>query len=185
MSRTNYKTTLIASGVLAALASVQACAGEFQFGFRLGQNWLDVDGDRLSSGNSINDNLLNLGIAASYRWPKGGFIEAGLGGSGTIDIFGLESVSHRWIGGGWQYDLSEKWKLTPKAGLAYSRLTSSEEDFFDSEPVDKFSDIVPYVELTIERRLLTHLGLGAYFRHTFEEWGSTRDFGLAITWTFQ
>lgn len=184
MTRTNYRT-MLAGTCLLALMGAQATAGEFQIGLRLGQNWLDVDGDRLSSGNGVNDHLINLGIMGAYRWPGGGLVEAGIGGSGSIDIFGIESVAHRWVGGGWQFDLSDTWKFTPKAGLAYSELTSSEEDFFASEPVDEFSDVVPYVELTLEHRFFDHLGLGAYFRHTFEDWGSTRDFGLALSWTFQ
>ena len=169
---------------VALMGGQAAAAGEFQLGFRLGQNWLDIDGDRLSSGNGVNDHLINIGFTASYRWPRGGFIEAGLGGSGSIDLFGIEDVDHHWIGGGWQYELYGDFKLTPKAGLTYSELTSSEEDLFDSEPVDEFTDVVPFVEITLERRFWRHVGLGLYFRHTFEDWGSTRDFGAVLSWTF-
>lgn len=182
MNETRCRTAWVV--VVAALLVGPAAAGDFQLGFRMGQNWLDVDGDRLSSGNGVNDHLLNLGITGSYRWPAGGYLELGLGGSGSIDILGIQSVSHRWIGGGWQYDLHGNWKLTPKAGLTYSELTSSEEDLFDSEPVDEFNDVVPFVELTLEHRFYEHVGLGVYFRHTFEDWGSTRDFGLLLSWTF-
>ncbi len=182
MSGTGFRTWWL--GFAAALVAIQAPAGDFQIGVRLGQDWIDIEGDRLSSGNSVNDHLINLGLTASYRWPRGGFVEAGIAGSGSIDIFGIESVDHRWIGGGWQFDLQHDWELTPKAGLTYSELTSSEEDLFDSEPVDEFSDVVPFAELTLERRFWRHVGLGLYFRHTFEDWGSTRDFGLMLGWTF-
>ncbi|HUQ10695.1 MAG TPA: outer membrane beta-barrel protein [Steroidobacteraceae bacterium] len=185
MGRTNYRTTWLGIWALAALAIGRAEAGDFQLAMRLGEDWIDIDGDRLSSGNGVNDHLLNLGLTASYRWPRGGYLELGLAGSGSIDIFGIQSVDHHWIGGGWQFDAFEKVKVTPKAGFTYSELTSSEEDLFDSEPVDRFSDVAPFVELTVERRLLEHMGLGLYFRHTFEDWGSTRDFGLTFSWTFQ
>lgn len=185
MHRTNYRTTLAGTLLAMALLGGVAHAGEFQLGFRLGEDWIDIDGDRLSSGNSVNDHLVNIGFTASYRWPRGGFIEAGIGGSGTIDLFGIEDVDHHWLGGGWQFDLADAWKLTPKAGLTYSELTSSEENLFESEPVDEFTDVVPFVEVTLERRFFKHFGLGLYFHHTFEDWGSTRDFGLALSWTFK
>jgi hypothetical protein len=168
----------------AALLAGQARAGDLQVAFRLGENWLDIDGDRLSSGNSVNDHLINIGFTASYRWPRGGYLEAGVGGSGSIDLLGIQDVNHHWLGGGWQYDLRGDWKLTPKAGLTYSELTSSEENLFESEPVDEFTDVVPFVEVTLERRFWRHVGLGLYFRHTFEDWGSTRDFGLVLSYTF-
>jgi hypothetical protein len=170
---------------VAALLGNAASAGDFQLAFRLGQNWIDVDAERLSSGTGVNDHQMNLGLSASYRWPGGGFIEAGIAGSGSFNLLSIQDVSHRWIGGGWQYDLYENFRFTPKAGLAYSRLTSSEEDLFESEPVDEFSDIVPFAELTLEHRFGRHVGLGLYFRHTFEKWGSTRDFGLQLGWTFR
>lgn len=175
----------LAAGAVAALILLgQAAAGEIQVTARFGQNWLDIKGSHLTSGNGVNERLINLGIAVSHRWERGGLVELGLDGSGGFDILGIESVSHRWIAGGWQYDLADDWQFTPKAGLAYTHLTSSEEDFFDSDPVDKFSDWVPFVELTLQRRFGKHFGTGLYFRHTFEAWGSTRDFGLGLGWRF-
>ncbi len=183
MHRTNYTTMLAAICALSALA-VPASAGEFQLAFRIGKNHINIDGDRLSSGNSVDDRLVNLGLLGGYRWDNGAYLEAGLGGSGSFDILGIQDVSHRWIGGGWQFDLSDYWKLTPKAGLTWSNLTSSEEDLFDSEPVDEFSDVVPFMEVTLERRMWRHVGIGLYFRHTFEDWGKTSDAGLSLSWTF-
>ena len=169
----------------AALAAGPAMAGEFEIDVRLGRNWLKVDGSRLTSGNDINDrHLVNLGLAASYQWPRGGFVEVGLAGTGSFDILGIEHLSHRWIGGGWRFDLGSTWKITPKAGLTYSRLTSSEENVFATEPVDELGTTAPFAELTIEKRFFEHLGLGLYLRHTFEDWGSTDDRGLLLTWTF-
>lgn len=188
MIRTNYRTTLLAGAAIVAMTALgagRAEAGEFQVALRLGEDWIDIDGDRLSSGNSVNDHLLNIGLTASYRWDRGGYLEIGVAGSGSLDIFGIQSVDHHWIGGGWQFEPFESVKLTPKAGLTYSELTSSEEDLFDSEPVDHFSDVVPFVEVTLERRFFDHMGLGLYFRNTFEDWGGTRDFGLTLSWAFK
>jgi hypothetical protein len=174
---------LAAICVLAALAG-PAAAGEFQLALRLGKTSISIDGDRLSSGNGVDQSLVNIGLLGGYRWENGAYVEAGIGGSDGIDFLGVQDVSHRWIGGGWQFDLSDYWKLTPKAGLTSSHLNSSEEDLFDSEPVDEFSDVVPFVEVTLERRMFDHLGIGLYFRHTFEDWGKTSDAGLSLSWTF-
>ncbi|MDF3019935.1 MAG: hypothetical protein K0Q92_1238 [Steroidobacteraceae bacterium] len=175
----------LGAALLAAMAAAgPAAAGEFQLALRAGQNWIDVDADRLSSGNGVNEHQVNLGLTAAYRWQQGAYVEAGLGGSGSLNFLSIQDVSHHWIGAGWQYELYGKALLTPKVGLTYSELTSSEEDLFDSEPVDKFSDVVPFLEVTLEKRLMRHFGLGVYFRHTFEDWGSTRDFGLALSYTF-
>lgn len=183
MTRTNYRTMLAAICVLAVLTG-QAMAGEFQLAFKMGKDRIAIDGDRLSSGNSVDERLVNLGLVAAYRWDKGAYLEAGLAGSGSFDILGIQDVSHRWIGGGWQFDLGDHVKLTPKAGLTWSHLTSSEEDLFDSEPVDRFSDVVPFMEVAGERRFGRHFGVGLYFRHTFEDWGSTSDMGFSLSWIF-
>ena len=170
--------------MVAATMAGPAAAGEFQVGFRLGQNWIDIEGDRLSSGNGVNENLLNLGLSASYRWQQGMFVEAGMAGSASFDFLSIQDVNHYWMGAGWQYEVFGKARLTPKVGLTYSELTSSEEDLFESEPVDQFSDVVPFIEITLERRFLRHTAVGLYFRHTREDWGSTRDFGLTLSYTF-
>lgn len=187
MKKTNYSAALVGAAMAMAVALgmvAPATAGEFGLTFRIGRDDIEIDGNRLTSGNSVNDRMVNLGLLASYRWEKGGYIEAGVGGSGGIDVFGIQDVSHRWIGGGWQFDLGDAWKLTPKAGLTWSNLTSSEEDFFDSEPVDEFSDTVPFFEIAVERRFWERLGVGLYYRHTAEDWGLTRDAGLSLSWTF-
>jgi hypothetical protein len=196
MSRTNYKAMPVANRTGLALTvalvltaalttAAPASAGEFGLAFRIGRDDIEVDGNRLSSGNSVNERMVNLGLLASYRWEKGGYIEAGIGGSGNFDVLGIQNVSHRWIGGGWQFDLGDAWKLTPKAGLTWSNLTSSEEDLFDSEPVDEFSDTVPFFEIALEHRFFERLGVGLYYRHTEEDWGLTRDAGLSLSWAFR
>lgn len=171
-------------GTLILLAGQAAVAGEFQLAVRAGKTWIDIDGDRLSSRHGVNDSLINGALTASYRWERGGYIEAGIGGSGTLDILGIEDLDHHWIGGGWQFDLEDHWKLTPKAGLTYSELTSSEENLFDGEPVDEFTDIVPFVEIALEHRFGQHVGLSGYLRHTFEDWGKTHDLGIMFSYTF-
>jgi outer membrane protein with beta-barrel domain len=182
MSKTGFRTMLAACAAM-GLAG-QAMAGEFQLAFRLGEDQIKIDGDRLSSGNGVSEGMVNIGLLASYRWTNGAYVEAGLAGSGNFDILGINDVSHRWIGGGWQMDVANNWYLTPKLGLTWSHLTSSEEDLFDSEPVDRFSDVVPFIELAVEHRFGDHIGIGAYLRHTFEDWGSSSDVGLSLSWTF-
>jgi hypothetical protein len=174
----------LATALLVALCSAPGVAGEFQLGVRLGKTWLKVDGDRLSSGNSVDESLMTHGVIAAYRWPKGALLEIGTASSFNIDFFNLNGLDQQWLGGGWQIDLNDDWRLTPKAGLMYTVLESSEEDLFESEPVDEFKDWVPYLETTLERRIGRHFGMALYLRENFEDWGSTRMWGLSLVWTF-
>ncbi len=184
MNRSNYRGIWPGMLVVAVTLAAPAEAGEFQIGARLGRDTIEIDGNRLSSGESVDDHLVNAGLSVSYRWDPGAFVEAGISGSASVDIININSLTHHWLGAGWQYELNARTRFTPKAGLTYTELHSSVEDLFDSEPMDKFTDWVPFVELSLERRFGRHMGMGLYLRHTFEEWGSTQDFGLALRYTF-
>src|SRR5262245_22980965 len=78
--KTNYTAAVAVSGALAMLLAGQAAAGDFQLGVRAGKTWIHIDADRLSSGNTVSESLINLGVTASYRWDNGGYLEAGIGG---------------------------------------------------------------------------------------------------------
>jgi hypothetical protein len=185
MNETNNGRVVRVTFSVLVLFAGSAAAGDFQLGLRVGRNGIDVDGARLSTGNSVSDHMVNLGVAASYSWTRGGFVEAGASGYRTVDLFGVRDLDHYWVGGGWTFDLHDHWQMTPKCGLAYSKLTTSDGNLFATEPVDELTDMVPFVELTLERRFRRHVGVGLYFRHTFEEWGRTRDLGLTVSWRFR
>jgi hypothetical protein len=176
----------IGAALLLALCCGRSVAGEFTIGYQVGGTRLEVDGDRLSSGNSVNDKLMMMGLRMAYRWSEGPFAEFGIATSfNPFPIFGWDDVHHASLAGGWQFDLGHELRFTPKAGLVHSSLESSEEDFFDGdEPVDKIKKVVPFIEVALERRFFRHMGLGLFLRENFEDFGASQSYGLSISWTF-
>lgn len=170
-----------------ALAAAGTQAGEFTIGSRIGGTDLDVGSRYTSSGESLRDSgLLAIGWSAAYRWTAGPMIEAvALQSVDPFPLFGWEDLEHYSLGAGWQFDMGKWWHFTPKLGLVYTELSSEQEDFFEgNEPVDKFSDVVPFAEATLEGRIHGHFGIGLYMRENFEKFGSSTSVGVTFGWTF-
>jgi hypothetical protein len=186
MNQGNWTAMALVSAVLGGVLAAPSAAGEVQVGARWGATRLEVDGSRLSSGNDVNDRLISSGLTLGYRWTRGMLLEIGTSGSGDFfDFLNINSLDHTWLAAGWQFDLNDRWRLTPKAGLVATELTSSEEDIFEGgEPVDRFDDTVPFLELTIGRRLGRYFMVGMYFRENFEEFGGSQMYGLQLHLTF-
>jgi hypothetical protein len=115
----------------------------------------------------------------------GAFLEFGLASS--VDphpLLGWNDVGHASLAGGWQFDVNN-WHFTPKLGITRTSLESQEEDFFEgNEPIDEIKEIVPFVEAAVEYRFWKRLGVGAYMRQNFEDFGSTNMYGVSFSWTF-
>jgi hypothetical protein len=170
---------------VATLLSCQAIAGEFQIGVRLGATKLEVDADRLTSGDDVNDRLLSSSLTVGYRWENGLIVDGGFGGSSQfLPLFEINELDQVWVGAGWQFD-ADRWRFTPLAGLVQTHLNSSQENLFEgNEPTDHFNDTVPFAEITAERQLGRHFVLGLYFRKNFEDFGSTQTWGMSIGLNF-
>lgn len=181
MIRMNWKMCLaLALGTCLVVGAAQA--GETQIGVRVGKSWLKVDAERMATGQPVDESLGTFGFTVGHRWEQGGYIEAGYTTATNLDIFSFDTLEHLWLGAGWQFNLSEKWKLTPKAGLTYSSLEADDEELFDDFPTRRLHDVVPYAEINLERQLGRHYRMGLYFRENFEEWGSSRGWGLTMAW---
>jgi hypothetical protein len=170
--------------VAASLAAGSAQAGETQVAMRVGKNWIRISNGNLTRDEGVKDRMLALGFTLAYRWDNGAYIEAGTAQADEIELFNfdIQKVEHHWLGGGWQFELDEKWRLTPKAGMTYSVLESDTADFIDDGPTERLHAVVPFAELALERRFRTVFSLGVYARQNFEEWGSTRNLGLSFSW---
>lgn len=181
------KAIWLGAALSAALTTASVQAGEVTVAARVGATELQVDGDHLSSGDTVSDKgLFATGFSVAYRWPKGAVIEAvTLASVDPFPIFGFDDLEHYSVGAGWQFDLGRWWRFTPKAGLVYTELASQQEDIFTGgEPTDRFSDVVPFVEATIEGRIRGHFGIGMFLRHNFEKFGESGSFGVTLGWTF-
>lgn len=170
--------------VAVSLAAGGAQAGEVQVTVRPGKNWIHISAGNLARAEGVRDGMVSFGFTLSYRWDSGAYIEAGTEQANDFDLFNfdVQNIDHHWLGGGWQFNLHEKWRLTPKLGMSYSALESSQAEFIDDGPTERLHAVVPFVELALERRFGRHFGLGVYSRHVFEEWGRTRGMGLTVAW---
>jgi hypothetical protein len=177
----------LAAALAVAWTMAPANAGEVTLQFRLGGTDVKVNGDELVSGNGENDNgLLAAGFALAYRWPKGPVVELSSVSSGDIfPILGFTDMEHVSLGGGWQFDLGEYWHFTPKAGLVYTSLENLQEDIWSGgEPVERFHDVVPFIEASFDGRIGKHFGIGLFWRHNQESFGNSSTYGLSLGWTW-
>ena len=179
-----YRGWWLGLALVTGLSTGLAQAGDYQVGLRMGKVWLKVDADSMISGQPVDESLGSFGFTFAHRWDGGAYLQLGVGGATNLDFFSFDSVDHQWIGGGWQFDLADKWKLTPKLGIAYSSLEAEDDELFDDEPVSRIHEFIPFAELSIERTLGRHFGLSLFFRENFETWGSSRGWGLGLNWTW-
>jgi hypothetical protein len=177
----------VGAAIVAASMMAPAGAGEVTLQFRLGGTDVKVNGDELISGNSEKDNgLLAAGFSVAYRWPKGAVIEASR--TDSLDIFpilGFTDMEHLSLGGGWQFDMGQYWHFTPKAGLVYTSLENLQEDIWSGgEPVERFHDVVPFIEASVDGRIGRHFGIGMFWRRNQESFGNSSTYGLTLGWTW-
>jgi hypothetical protein len=173
--------------ILAAGSTPPAGAGEVTLQFRLAGTDVKVNGDELISGDTEKDNgLLAAGFSLAYRWPRGAVIEASTMNSADIfPILGFTDMNHVSLGAGWQFDLGQWWRFTPKAGMVYTELENLQEDIWSGgEPVERFHDVVPFIETSFEGRIGGHFGVGLFWRRNMESFGNSSTYGLSLGWTW-
>jgi hypothetical protein len=179
---------LAVAAVVAAAVAPGIRAGELSIGIRFGGTNLDVDGELLVSGDSISDRgLFAGGYSLAYRWEQGPMIEAmAMASAQPFPIFGFSDLKHISVGGGWQFDLGNWWHFTPKAGVVYTELEALQEDIWTGgEPIQRFHDVVPFVEASFEGRVYGRFGIGVFARRNFEKFGDSQTVGIFLGWTFK
>ncbi len=172
--------------VAAFSAQVRAAdKGEFQVSSYLGMSRVNVDAGYTVTGESLDTNTVSTGLAFSYRLPSGLFAELGLGYSMHQIFDWIDSVElHQSSAAlGWQFEVN-KWRLTPKVGIAHTRLVTIEPDLFNSDPERTVRSDDPFFEATAVRRLGDAWALGGTLRETFAEFGHARSFGVMVTYSF-
>jgi hypothetical protein len=184
---------LSAVALLAGAAAPAAEKGEVQLSVYLGGQNLHVDDRTLVGGERVHRNGLLVGTAAAYRFPRGLLLEVSLLHASHSDfvfanVFRRSFGSHQYAAAvGWQFD-NDRWRITPKIGVARSLLTTdgalllSPED----EEVDdgEIKATVPFAEASVTRRLGEHFAVGAFLRETFEDFGHTRSWGATALYFF-
>jgi hypothetical protein len=180
-------TTLLAGALLAATFQLPAAAGkpEVQLSLTGGQQRLRIDGDRWLGGETVREDSWLNGISLGMRAPAGFVARAGIahavrdewgGNDGDIELYHYSAAV------GWQFDL-ERWRFTPLVGMQRSKLNSEARLLLndDGSRTDKLYDTVPFVDLSLQRRLGDHWAVGVTARDSFEEFGHSRSWGFAMT----
>jgi hypothetical protein len=179
--------TLLAAAMLAATFQLPAVAGEseVQLSVRGGQQRLRIDRDHWLGGETVREDSWLNGVALGLRTPAGFVAEAGIahsvrdewgGSDGDIELYHYSAAV------GWQFDL-ERWRFTPRVGAQRSKLNSEARLLLndDGSRTDKLYDTVPFVDLSLQRRLGNHWAVGFTARDSFEEFGHSRSWGFAMT----
>jgi hypothetical protein len=180
-------TTLLAAVALAAAFQLPAGAGEpeVQLSVLGGQQRLRIDHDRWLGAETVREDAWRNGVALGLRTPAGFVAEAGIAhavrdewGSNDGDI----ELYHYSAAIGWQFDV-ERWRFTPRVGAQRSKLNSEARLLLndDGSRTDKLYDTVPFVDVSLQRRLGNHWAVGVMARDSFEEFGHSRSWGFAMT----
>ena len=186
-------TLLLVLSAFAGVHTAQASdPGEFQLSVQLGVEHIDIDNDQLIGDHGLHHDGAEIGFAMGWRLPSGLLFEASALHADHTDFVGIifdglgledDGVdSHQYAAAvGWQFD-QDRWRLTPKVGLARSRLTSSDDVLLtpDGARTDKLYETAPFIEAGAIRRLGKHFALGVSWRKTFQDIGSTQSLGATM-----
>lgn len=188
---------LLALSVMAgALPAHAGEKGEFQLSVQVGQQNIIIDEENLIAGDRFNHDGIEVGFTLGWRMKSGLLFEASLVHAGYMDFAGVilsplgvddESLdTYQYSGAvGWQFD-KNRWRFTPKLGVARSKLTAWDEILLDSsgERIDKMYATVPWIEASAVRRMGEHFALGFSWRETFQDYGHTRGLSATMHWFF-
>jgi len=189
------RRTMLLVAVLAAAAGAPAIAageGEVQLTVYVGAQNLHIDDEDMVGDERLQRNGVLLGAAAAYRFPHGFVLEAAVVHGAYTDfifrnLFERSFSNYQYSGAvGWQFDRN-RWRITPKVGVARSKLTSDGSLLFpaeDEEGGQKLYATVPFVEAAVVHRLGRNFALGAFLRETFEDYGHTRSWGATAQFYF-
>jgi len=181
------------AGVLPAQAGDQ---GEFQLSVQVGQQNIVIDAENVLANDRFNHDGVEVGFTAGWRMKSGLLFEGSLVHGAYTDIAGviftpiglddesLDTYQYS-LAAGWQFD-KNRWRFTPKLGIARSKLTSRDEVILDSdgERTYKLNSTVPFLEAQVVRRMGEHFALGLAWRETFQDYGHTRGLSLTMHWFF-
>jgi hypothetical protein len=102
------------------------------------------------------------------------------------DLFERSVGNYQYAGAiGWQFD-RDRWRFTPKMGVARSRLTASGPLLLpqDDGLTEQAYATAPFIEATAVHRLRGRLALGLFLRETFEDFGHTHSGGATLHFYF-
>lgn len=188
MNKTNSKKKYtVAALLLAATVQLPAYAAdtEVQLSVIGGQQRLRIDRDRWFLDETVREDAWVNGLSLGVRTPAGFVAEAGIAHAFRDDWGGTdEDIELYHFSGavGWQFEAG-RWRFTPRLGLQRSKLNSEARLLLngDGNRTDKIYDTVPFVDVSVQRRLGNHWAIGITGRESFEDFGHSRSWGFAMT----
>lgn len=170
------KTVTAMLGLLAAAHCCQVYAGEpeLQITPRLGFGTIELDPGVLTIDNSDVDednevDTIDAGVGLAYLTRFGLVLEAGLQGqTNTLfgGIFDELTFSERYVAVGYQFELGNGFRLTPKVGRTHWRLRNEEGIFLNPGPeeVEEIDGYEDFYEVSFTKTISAFISMGVRYK---------------------
>lgn len=178
-------TTLAATLVLgAAMQTATGAESEFQITPHIGQGELKVDAFENIDEDRREADTYGIGIGFGVLTPVGVLVEIGADSQGRLE-WGNEDddfqLTERYVALGYQFELGDGWRLTPKVGRSRWKLESDQGLFEFDDDEDQHLRGYEYVyELSLARRVSRVLALGLSYKQGDYDFGRARALSFMV-----
>ena len=156
----------------------------------LGGAHLKIDADFREDGERLGRDLALAGITLGVRLPIGLTFEVGRSDAVHDNVFdwwseGL-SFTQKYASIGWQINLGDDWRLTPKYGRAQWDLDSDDVNLVlpSGEIRDKMEGYDNFAEATLSKQLSEGFELGLTARGIDTKFGESISGAVTVSWSF-
>jgi hypothetical protein len=177
---------LVAAALILGFAQCATSAedSEFQITPHIGQGELKIDAFEGVDDELHETDTYGLGIGFGVLTPIGVVIEIGADSQGNIEIFDDDeefSLTQRYIAVGYQLELGDGWRITPKVGRASWKLRSDEGLFDFNDDDDRELRGYEYVyDVTVARKVSRVLTLGLNYKQGDFDFGKARALSFVV-----
>lgn len=167
------------TAMLALLAAAHCCQThaseqELQITPRLGFGNIELDPGVLTVDNSDVDednevDTIDAGVGLAYLTPFGLVLEAGLQGQTNTLFGGLFdelTFSERYVAVGFQFELGNGFRLTPKVGRTHWELRNEEGIFLNPGPeqVEEIDGYEDFYEVSFTKTISRSISMGVRYK---------------------
>ncbi|HEY5809051.1 MAG TPA: outer membrane beta-barrel protein [Povalibacter sp.] len=176
-------------GAVGFAAPALAVDSEFQISPRAGRGELQLDQFRGVNDGLAEVDTIGLGVSFGFLTPIGVLLEAGTESYGNFDLFNADDefvLRQYYAALGYQFELGDGWRLTPKVGRGKWKLTSEEGWLIHDDDVDTTVDrgYENFWELGVGKRVNDVMTLGASVRSGDYDFGEAGSVSFVMTFGF-
>jgi hypothetical protein len=176
--------TAAALALLGAAQASIAAESEFQITPRIGQGELKIDAFEGLGEDLRETETYGLGIGFGVLTPIGVVLEVGADSHGRLEIIDEDddfSLSQQYVAVGYQIELGDGWRLTPKVGRARWKLRSDHSLLdFNSSDNDELRGYEYVYEATIARKVSRVITLGLNYKQGDFDFGRARAVSFVV-----